>query len=109
MGMDVFQKANALIDRVAVLEHHRWDALQSFQLCDVGAEDKWKVEETDKPDYVPFLNGEKFFSVSEVAEALEQIVLGGQQNDELDGAQDKGMCVVLSRRQNAYFVLYRLD
>merc|ERR1712137_557536 len=97
-AMDIFGKANALIDRIAILQHHRWDSLQSFRLCDAGSEGKWMVEESDKPNYVPFLNRDKFSSVGDVAETLEQLVLGSQQNDELDLAQDKGICVVFSRR-----------
>merc|ERR1712192_271859 len=108
-AMDVFQEANALIDKIAVVQHHRWDAVQSFRLCDVGDDKKWRVNEADKLEYVPFLCGDKYSSLGDVAEELEQMLLSGHKNELLDAAQTRGICVVLSRRMNAYFVLYRAD
>merc|ERR1712039_1017953 len=104
--MNVFQETNALIDRITVVQHLRWDSLLSFRLCELGDEGKWKIDDRNKPEYVPFLVGDEFSSVSDVAETLQQMVLcytNEPQSEMLQVAQDKGMCVVLSTRSSAYF------
>merc|ERR1712039_661315 len=100
--MDIFQEANCLIDRIAIVQNHRWDSLLSFRLCDLGDENKWMAHGPNQPEYVPCLDVNKFSSVGDAAEALEQMVLCGQQDDTLDAAQTKGICIVCSKRTGAY-------